>query len=107
MDCQYHGRPHRLDTSRFDVTGLELLDFVIPPLSQNETGCSQAWPNPPGSVPRAKFENSSLRGFLNCGENRTIGGTESRSDGSIKAQGQATRAERALTPPWVRGTNQR
>ena len=34
MDCQYHSRPHRLDTSRFDVTGLELLDFVIPPISE-------------------------------------------------------------------------
>jgi hypothetical protein len=34
MDCQYHSRPHRLDTSRFDVTGLELLDFVIPPIDE-------------------------------------------------------------------------
>ena len=30
---------------------------------------------PPGSAPRAKFENSSVRGFLNCGENRRIGNT--------------------------------
>ena len=30
---------------------------------------------PPGSAPRAKSENSSLPGFLDCGENRRIHGT--------------------------------
>ena len=39
MDCQYHSRPHRLDTSRFDVTGLELLDFVIPPIPAQRDAC--------------------------------------------------------------------
>ena len=33
--------------------------------------------------------------------------TQSRSDDSIRARGKTMRAQRALSPPWVHGSNHR
>ena len=41
-------------------------------LCPNRIWCWEAWFWPLGSAVGATFNNSSLRGFLNCGEKRTI-----------------------------------
>ena len=49
---------------------------------------------------RARTEGSSI-----AATKEGIAESQSRSDVPIEAQGKATRAQRALTPPWVRETS--
>ena len=53
-------------------------------------------------VDRARVKAGRMHSLAVTGKGR-IGEIQSRSDDPIKAQGQETRATRALTPPWVRG----